>query len=279
VTCPGHAEIGRCRMASVSGVPIHTIDESGDRAIVLVHGGQSWAYTWRHQIQPFSAIGHRVIAPDLPGCGYSSLNVNDPSIAGLSRFLTDLLDVLEIEDAFFVASSGGGLPVLDLAIRQPQRVRGLVLSSTCGVPHRLPWLWRQVARPVVGEAAVLMLTRPFLGRTLRGAVHDGATITEEVVEQYYRPLHRTGAWAAQLRLERASHPSWVEEHLGEVRAPALLIWGENDPWHPHEMTAEFQRRLRRSELRVIPGCGHLPHEEQPDTFNAAALAFIDRHAA
>ncbi len=265
-------------MTAVAGRPTHVVHQSAGRPIVLVHGSQGWAYTWRHQIGPFAAAGYRVVAPDLPGCGYSSLDVPDPSIPGLSRFLVALLDALEVERASFVASSSGGLPVLDLAIRHPERVDRLVLDSTCGVPHRLPWLWRQITRPVVGEAAGLLLSRRRIRSTLRDAVRDRSRITDEVVEQYYRPLHRRGAWAVQLRLERASRPEWVEEHLGDISAPALLIWGADDPWHPMGMVEEFRRRLQRTQLRVMPDCGHMPHEEWPDTFNAAVLRFLDEHA-
>lgn len=261
-------------MIAVDGAATHVVDESGARPVVLVHGSQGWAYTWRHQIGPFSAAGFRVVAPDLPGCGYSALDVSDPSIAGLSRFLASLLDALEIGRASFVASSGGGLPVLDLAIRHPERVEALVLASTCGVPHRLPWLWRRITTPAIGEIAGLLLCRRLVRGTLRTAVRDDSCITDEVVEQYYRPLRRKGAWPAQLKLERASHPEWVEQNLGDISAPALVIWGEDDPWHPIRMAVEFQRRLRRPRLSVIPDCGHLPHEEHPDTFNTVAGQFL-----
>lgn len=270
-----HADIGHCRMIAVDGAPTHLVDEPGGHPIVLVHGSQAWAYSWRHQIRPFSAAGYRVVAPDLPGCGYSSLDVPDASVPGLSRFLVSMLDALGIERASFVASSGGGLPVLDLAIRHPGRVGSLVLASTCGVPHRLPWLWRQVTRPIVGETLGLFLSRRLVCSTLREAVYDDSRITDEVVEQYYRPLHQKGAWLAQLRLERAAHPEWVEEHLRDISAPALVVWGEDDPWHPIGMAEEFRRRLQRARVRVIPRCGHLPHEEQPDKFNAVALQFLD----
>ena len=275
MTLHRHADIGRCRMVTVSGRPAHVVEESGGHPIVLVHGSQAWAYTWRHQIKPFSAAGHRVVAPDLPGCGYSSLDVPDSSVPGPSSFLAQLLDALDIERASFVASSIGGLPVLDLAIRHPERVHSLVLASTCGVPHRLPRLWRQINKPVVGETVGLVLNRRLIRSSLRDAVHDDSKITDDVVEQYYLPLHRRGAWSAQLRLGRASHPEWVEEHLGDISAPALLVWGEDDPWHPIWMTEEFQRRLRQTRLVLIPECGPLPPEEWPDTFNAAALQFLN----
>ncbi len=46
---------------------------------------------------------------------------------------------------------------------------------------------------------------------------------------------------------------------------------------PVAMAAEFQRRLQRARVHVIPECRHLPHEEHPDKFNATALQFLDEH--
>lgn len=186
-----HVDVGRCRM--VAGTSTHLVDEGVGHPVVLVHGSQAWAYTWRHQIGPLVAAGRRAAAPDLPGCGCSALEVRDPSVAGLSDSLGELLDALGVERASFVASSGGALPVLDLAIRHPERVRSLVLSCPCAVPHRLPRLWRQVTRPVVGEAVGLLLSRRLVRSTLHDVVHDRALVTDQVVEEYYRPLSRRGA--------------------------------------------------------------------------------------
>jgi pimeloyl-ACP methyl ester carboxylesterase len=105
-------------------------------------------------------------------------------------------------------------------------------------------------------------------------VYDDSLITNEVVSAYYDSLHRSGAWAAQLRLERNWQPGWVETHIGQISAPTLVVWGENDPYHPLAMASEFARRIPRAQLEILPHCGHLPHEEHPDIFNRLVLAFL-----
>jgi len=271
-------------MTEVNGLTIHLIAEypqgeaGGGPAVVLVHGGQGWAYTWRHQLEPLAGAGYRVIAPDLPGSGYSDLLRDyDYSIEGLSAFLGDLLDALEIEQAAFVASSAGGLPVLDFAIRQPERVTALVLASTCGVPHREPFLWRLVRWPLVGEAMRLFLTPGLVRSNLREMVYDETLITDEVVAAYYEPLRRPGAWRANLKLERNWRPAWVEANLERIGAPTLVVWGQDDPWHPLSMAREFGRRIAGARVEILPECGHLPHEERPDDFNRLVLGFLAQH--
>ena len=150
--------------------------------MVLVHGSQAWAYTWRYQIEPLAAAGYRTIALDLPGSGYSDISIAaDYSISALSRLLGDLLDTLKIQKAAFVASSAGGLPVLDFASRYPERVAALVLASTCGVPHNLPTLWRLIKVPMVGELMGLFINNGVVKSNLREAFDDKTAVTNEIV--------------------------------------------------------------------------------------------------
>lgn len=278
-----HADIGTCRFVTFNGLTFHLVarypnDEVAcGPAIIFVHGGQAWAYTWRHQIKFFADSGYRVVAPDLPGSGYSDLTGFDLSIEGLSRFLGDLLNALELEQAAFVASSAGGLPVLDFAIRHPKRVAALVLVSACGVPHSEPLLWKLVRWPLIGEAMRLFLTPGLVQSNLRDMVHDQTLITDEIVSAYYEPLHRSGAWSAQLRLERTWRPGRVEANIEQICAPALVVWGENDPYHPQSMAYEFGCRISGAQVEILPQCGHLPHEERPEEFNRLVQAFLMSH--
>lgn len=288
-----HADIGPCRTMKVSNLSVHLVEAGSGPAVVLVHGGQAWAYTWRHQLRPLAGAGYRVIAPDLPGSGYSDPFLRPgsgqavgsgqapmghvASIEGLSAFIGGLLDALKIEQAAFVASSAGGLPVLDLAIRRPERVTALVLASTCGVPHTEPILWRLLRWPLLGEAMGLFVTAGMVRSNLRQAVHDDGLITDDVVSAYHEPLRRPGAWRANLKLERNWRPAWVEANLERIAAPTLVVWGQDDPWHPLSMAHEFGRRITGAQVVVLPECGHLPHEERPDDFNRLAVEFLRRH--
>jgi pimeloyl-ACP methyl ester carboxylesterase len=271
----GSEPICGSEILTVDGLRIHLAEVGSGSPVVLVHGAQAWAYTWRHQLGPLAAAGYRGIAPDLPGSGYSDLPVDyDYSIEGLSGFLGRLLDALSLDRAAFVASSAGGLPVLELAIRHPERVTALVLVSTCGVPHRLPFLWRVLRWPLVGEAVGLLLTLSVVRSNLRQMVHDGSRISPGVVAAYHAVLRRPGAWRANLKLERSSQPAWVEENLVWIAAPTLVVWGADDPYHPPQMAHEFGQRIHGARVAILPACGHLPHEERPDDLNRLVVEFL-----
>lgn len=269
-----HPPTGPCRTMRVNGLCIHLAEAGDALPVVLVHGGQGWAYTWRHQLGPLAGAGYWVIAPDLPGSGYSDLVGHEASIEGLARFLGHLLDALGIERAAFIANSAGGLPVLDFALRQPGRVAALVLASSCGVPHTEPVLWRLARWPLLGEAMGLLVTAGLVRSNLRQMVYDEGLISDEVVTAYLEPLRRPGVWRANPRLERNWQPGWVEANLERITAPTLVVWGRDDPWHPLSMAREFGRRLADAQVEILPECGHLPHEERQDDFNRLVLEFL-----
>lgn len=272
-----HADIGACKLEMIAGRSIHWIEAGKGPAVVLIHGSQAWSYTWRYQIEALAAAGYRVIAADLPGSGYSDIcSPAGYSISAQSRFLRDFLDVLRIQQATFVASSAGGLPVLDLAICYPERVTALVLASTCGVPHDLPVLWRLIKWPMIGELMGCFTNKNIVKSNLQEAFYDKSVVTNDMVLAYLDPLLRKGAWKTILKLERSWNPSFVEEQIQCIRCPTLVIWGENDPWHPVRMAHEFGQRIQRSRVEVLPDCGHLPHEEQPDTFNKLFVNFLSK---
>lgn len=270
-----HPNIGACQMLDVVGTSLHLILQGTGPVVLFVHGSQAWSYAWRYQVKPFAEAMYQVVAPDLPGNGYSAAPSHyDYSVAGSSRMIGQVLDGLHAQQAILVASSAGGLPVLDFTIRNPERVRALILSSTCGVPHSLPGLWNLIRLPLVGEAARLFLSPPMIRKNLVEAFADPQKVTREDVEAYLRPLLRPGSWVANLRTERSTDPTFVEQNLKSIRCPVLIVWGQQDAWHPVGMAEAFHQQLPQAAVEILSNCGHLPHEEQPDCFNQRALEFL-----
>ncbi len=272
-----HPNLGACHMLEVEGVPIHLISEGKGPLILFVHGSQAWSYSWRYQIEAFAAAGYQAVAVNLPGNGYSAAPAHyDYSVSGNARLIGAVLDCLNAPQAILAASSAGGLPVLDFTIHHPERVTALVLSSTCGVPHQLPFLWNLIRLPVIGELARFFLNSEMIRKNLEEAYADARKVTEADVQAYTQPLLRPGSWAANLRTERSTAPEFVEQHLADIHCPVLIVWGKEDAWHPLAMTEAFHQKLPQAKIEVLPNCGHLPHEELPDCFNQHALTFLSQ---
>jgi pimeloyl-ACP methyl ester carboxylesterase len=76
---------------------------------------------------------------------------------------------------------------------------------------------------------------------------------------------------------RSSH-DLIEQHvldnLGDVRAPRLIVWGDEDPILPFAYARQFQDAIEGAELLVVPGAGHIPMVDEPETFNTRVMSFL-----
>ena len=111
---------------------------------------------------------------------------------------------------------------------------------------------------------------------LEQAWHDPSKITDAVRTGYRLPL-RAENWDRGLwELTAAGRDLKLAEQLAEVRRPTLVITGDDDRIVPTAESIRLADELPDAELVVIPACGHVPHEECPAPFLAAATQFISR---
>src|SRR5260370_13323218 len=119
--------------AIVDGVPIHYQEAGDDKAlpILLIHGFISSNLIWSEVFLPLAAAGFRVIAPDLPGYGYSDKpKSGEYTIESQARAVIGLMDRLEIERAVIIGASYGGAVATMIALDRSERVERLVLVGT-----------------------------------------------------------------------------------------------------------------------------------------------------
>jgi len=124
------------------GIELDVIDAgpTDGPVIVLSHGFPESSHSWRHQIEPLSAAGWRVLVPDQRGYGRSSAPTEVAAYRSdrLAADLLALLDDVGATNAVFVGHDWGALLVWDLARLHPERVRGVINVS---VPYT-PWPMR-----------------------------------------------------------------------------------------------------------------------------------------
>ncbi|HUQ40705.1 MAG TPA: alpha/beta hydrolase, partial [Acidimicrobiales bacterium] len=99
--------------------------------VVLCHGFPEVAYSWRHQVPALADAGYHVMAPDQRGYGHSSRPdaITDYDLPHLTGDLLGLLDHAGQDQAVFVGHDWGAIIVWDMALRHPDRVKGVVGMS------------------------------------------------------------------------------------------------------------------------------------------------------
>ncbi|MEW6736436.1 MAG: alpha/beta hydrolase [Acidobacteriota bacterium] len=285
-----HTHILHHAMASnfrvVDGVRIHyqeKIDDPKRRAtaetMVLLHGFCSSNYTWKDCMLPLATAGYRVIAPDLKGFGFSEKPADQRyDITDQAKLIIGLLDSLGVEQATFIGNSYGGAVSMACALRNPDRVKQLVLVDAVhnnGALGRRPIYVRMMRTRGVAEVfGPLLFGSPRLVRHyLSNMYHDKTVVTEERYHAYHRPLRAASCQAAAITTMRQWEASWLEQELSAIAVPTLIIWGEYDWALPVEWGAELHLAMPNSQFIVIPNCGHLPQEERPEETCAFILDF------
>ncbi|HEV2880230.1 MAG TPA: alpha/beta hydrolase [Pyrinomonadaceae bacterium] len=276
-----HADASR--FADVEGVGrVHYQERGSGRALVLIHGNNSSAYSWSDVFDQL-AKEFRVVALDLKGFGFTSKPAGDYRVETQAALVVRLLDELKIERAVLCGSSMGGAVALAAAINYPQRVDALILVGSSAfeetrggslAPAYLRW-------PYIGGAVTaLALTSDSLVRQgLRKSFYDESKVTDERVAAYYRPLRtRGGQLAARLVREQRNY-TLIENSLDKIRRPTLLIWGAQDRLNLLEDGRRLHSKIAGSQLVVFDNCGHLPQEEMPAAFVREVLSFMKSKAA
>jgi pimeloyl-ACP methyl ester carboxylesterase len=232
--------------------------------ILYLHGLPTSSFDWLEALELGGGI-----AVDLPGFGRSGKRGDlDYSLAGHTAFLGRLLDHLGVDCVRLCVHDWGAAVGLSWAIANPGRVERLV--DVNGVPLLGGFRWRGPARlvraPLVGPIAVGAATRPILRRISRRAwTQDGpmpAPFLANVSEGF-----DLGTERALLRLLRSASPQLLARAgtgLGAIDAPALVLWGAQDPWIPARFGAGYAATLGDATLELVEDAGHWPWIDKPE---------------
>ena len=216
---------------------------------------------------------------DNRGSGRSQAPPRPTSMPELAADAVGLLDELGIASAHVYGVSMGGMIAQEVALRFPERVRGLVLGCTSpGGPRAV--------RPTVRElrvvaAAAAGAPRSPVDSTLAAVLFSERFRRDEperahfLLEHFRRHLPAAQGVAAQL-LASVFHDT--VSRLDQVQAPTLVLHGERDVMAPLGNARMLAERIPNAELAIVPGAGHAYALERPDVSFDLFASWYARHA-
>jgi pimeloyl-ACP methyl ester carboxylesterase len=261
--------------AELDGQPVfwRSAPQTGTPTL-YVHGSPTNADDWT----AFLALGGG-IAPDLPGFGRSGkANMIDSTIAGYGTFVEHFLDLVEIDRLNLVVHDWGAV-ALTFAERFPDRIARLVLIDA--VPllpgftwYRLARAWRRIG---VGEIVMGAMTEPVVRRISKAVNATPGELPEEYLRSWIDHFDE-GTQRAILRLYRDGSPNRLAAagaQLGLIDAPALVVWGEQDPYIPTSFAHQYADALGgEAEVLLLEDAGHIPWLDRPDLVDRV-VEFLD----
>ena len=262
----------RAHYRVIDGTRLRVIDTGRGPAVVFIHGLSASMYAWRHHLEPVLASGHRVIAYDNRGFGFSERPDTGYGIADYAKLLVALLDSLGVGEAVLVGHSMGGAIALETTLLRPDRVRGVVLMGPAGLLPRAVGMLRS---PVVGGVGTQFVTRATVAATLRSCFADPRRVTENDIDQYYAPFAVKGARSALRQVLRNFRFDALQGRLDSVQVPTLVLWGVADAYIPFSASAQIAQGVARSAFIVVKDAGHNVQEEQHEEVTRSLTAFLE----
>ena len=244
--------------------------------IVLLHEGICDSRMWDPQWETFTR-SHRVLRFDFRGYGRSPL---EPGRFANARDVIELLESHGFERAALVGVSLGGRVALEVALAAPERVAALVLVGS-GLPghdwsDEMKTNWQEEESALLAgdlDGAVEVSLRTWVDGPRRTPEDVDPEVRSRVAEMQRR------AFELQVPLEdEAEEELLVEDlaqRLGEIRAPTLVLIGEEDVPDIHAIADRLAREIPGAKTGTIANAAHAPSMERPEEFARLVLAFLE----
>jgi pimeloyl-ACP methyl ester carboxylesterase len=253
---------------------MHVVHDGSRQAppLLLIHGSGASSGFW-NPIVPALAAHRHVIRVDLPGCGQSPPPASY-DVSAQADQVAALLDGLGLRHVAVAGHSSGGYVATALAERRPGLVTSLALISTGPSIDALlpqPLLLRVLLAPPLGALLWSRRTDATTRRAIGATCARPVDLPDDVLAEL-----RGTTYAAMRSVSRANLAYLAERsvpsRLAALDVPVLVLFGAADPrWDP--ASAHRYDAVANARVELLPGVGHLPMFEAPETTGSRLLSF------
>ena len=261
------------KFIDIDSFRLHYLDEGEGEDWIFLHGFLVFSYIWEELFRAISKKGLpiRRIAVDLPGCGFSSRNIDfSYSFEGIAQLLIKFIDrVTDRKPITLVGHSMGGGIATILTTLSPESIKRLILIDTIGFYFKEPKKAKPLNLPFLGRYIFKYLYNKTILRNYfyNDIYYRKESLTEEKLEMIYtlfdERLSREITYKQYKEIIEKKDD--ILDYLKKIKdKEILIIWGEKDRIFPVEKVLERVKvELPKAKIEVIEGVGHSPIEEAP----------------
>ncbi|WP_036058228.1 alpha/beta fold hydrolase [Leptospira sp. P2653] len=244
-------------------------NQEQNKTILLIHGLLDSA-TGLRKVTPKIRRDYRILIPDIPGFGRSKL----PPLKYLYQIdvfgdlIYEAIRKLKITKLVLGGHSMGALIAMHVALRdREKRISKLVLISPGGIPHPQRDEMKELLFPK-NENDLLKLIEALYYETpeLPGKIARKALIRS------WNELPNQFLTANTLEKEKEI---FLGKKLGEIKIPALIVSGKEDPITDVAMTKKLHSYLKKSKLVLLPEAKHAIHMEKPEELSLEINRYLN----
>lgn len=258
------------RTIPVFGETIHYWDVGSGPIVVLLHGLGDRKESWLPVI-PALSRKYRVIAPDQIGFGKSAKPLLDYNMQTYVDFLNEFLHDLKIQKATLVGESLGGW------------IAGLYAVESSSDTHLVP-----LEKLVLVDAAGLKQNKPIpdlnpsslasMRHVMEMVFYDTSWLTDERLHQIFtdKLSQQDGYTVHAIVANPELNSERLDERLGEIHVPTLVMWGKQDQLLPVESGERYANGIAGAKLVTFDKCGHVPADEHTQEWLTAIGDFLGK---
>lgn len=237
------------------------IEEGEGEPLLLLHGLFGALSNFSHLVEYFRKT-HKVIVPVLP---LFDLDLLHTTVGGLQKFVKRFVEQRDYDQIHLLGNSLGGHVALVYVLKNPERVRSLILTGSSGLFEN-----------GMGDSYPKRGDKEYIRKKTQLTFYDPAMATDELVDECFEITNNRLKVIKIISLAKSAIRNNLGDELNQIQQPTCLIWGNNDTITPPFVAKEFNKLIPNSELHFIDKCGHAPMMEVPDEFNRILGAFLSK---
>jgi pimeloyl-ACP methyl ester carboxylesterase len=229
---------------NANGINMYHESFGSGKSVIFLHGSMGTGRVWKPYISILSN-DFNIILPDVRGHGKTENPDKAIDLHSIADDIVALIEALKLEKPILCGWSMGGNVSLDVAIRYPDCVSGLIVG---GVTHRL-------SESYFASLKAMGLEGPGKVNFEQTEQNIPQLINLWKTEHVQSPLH----WkelVTQLSFMMFNSRLPAEDNLKQIKLPTLIVWGDRDQFYPIEDAVELYRLIPNAQLAVIPNANH-----------------------